>query len=371
MLGCSAVNTQRYEVLRALQSTLMQGRPAFLVTVLETWGASPRPAGSILAFDPLENKVHGSVSGGCVEEDLLSALKQAESLENTSEYPKVSRYGIDASGYSLPCGAEISLLIEHMSPLTDDGITENVASSTFGAQQQAGLAHIDCLIRKLDASEHIYRLVDLESGAVSVVESVGHAHNGAYEVRQERDRVYLRYAAPDKLLLIGVSDVARYLTPLAEQIGYDVCVCEPRGRFLERQTGFENIKMITGVLPDDLVYRDFSGTNSAVIALAHDPRVDDLALFAALQSKAHFIGALGSERNAQVRRGRLESLGLSKQNIERLNAPVGMNIGSHTPSEIAISIAAQLIQFKMTKVHDFSTVDAESVSLSRETSRLE
>lgn len=349
----------------------MEGRPAFLVTVLETWGASPRPAGSILAFDPLENKVHGSVSGGCVEEDLLSALKQAESIENTRDYPKVSRYGLDASGYSLPCGAEISLLIEYMSPLINDVKTTNLSSSTMDSQQQTDLAHINSLIEKLDASEHIYRLVDLEAGAVSLVDSVGQAHNGSYEVRQECGSAYLRYAAPDKLLLIGASDVARYLTPLAEQIGYDVYVCEPRERFLERQAGFENIKMITGVLPDDLVYKDFSGTNSAVIALAHDPRVDDLALFAALQSKAHFIGALGSERNAQVRRGRLESLGLSKQNIERLNAPVGMNIGSHTPSEIAISIAAQLIQFKMTKVQGFSMVGAESVSLSREISRLE
>ena len=354
------MNTQRYEVLQALQATLMARRPVFLVTVLETWGASPRPAGSILAFDPMKNKVYGSVSGGCVEEDLLSALKHADSLEKTDDYPKVSKYGRDAAGYSLPCGAEISLLIEYIPASIGDGKRDNTNSRSSGAQQKTGLAHINSLIEKLDSGDSVYRHVNLVSGAVSLCESVDSMQDNLLQVRQGQSSIYLRYAAPDKLLLIGASDVARYLVPLAEQIGYEVSVCEPREQFLARQSGFEKLRVVTGILPDDLVYKDFAGSNSAVIALAHDPRVDDLALFAALNGEAHFIGALGSERNAKIRRERLHSLGLSEQKLDRLKAPVGINIGSHTPSEIAISIAAQLIAFKMTRASDFSSIGAVS-----------
>ena len=115
----------------------------------------------------------------------------------------------------------------------------------------------------------------------------------------------------------------------------------------------EGLEIVGNMLPDDLVYQSYSDENSAVIALAHDPRVDDLAIYAALQGRAHFVGAMGSQRNAQLRKERLVRLGVSERALQKLRAPVGLMIGSHTPIEIAISIAAQLVDERKERARSF------------------
>jgi xanthine dehydrogenase accessory factor len=325
------MNTQRIEVLTALRNTLEDGRPAFLVTVLETWGASPRPAGSVLVFDPVANRVLGSVSGGCVEEDLLEHLRSPASLQNASAFPRIERYGADASGYALPCGAEIELLIELFDP----------------QEHGYGLEHVRGLLRAVSGVRSLYRRVCLGSQSLELAYQLPHGGHG--EVWRSGEYIFLRCCAADKLLLIGATDVAQSLAPIARQLGYQVTICEPRQTFLARQAlsaGVESIEVVSDRLPDDLVYQSYFDESSAVIALAHDPRVDDLAIYAALQGGAHFVGAMGSQRNAQLRAERLAGLGLSESLLEKLKAPVGLMIGSHTPIEIAISIAAQLVDVR-------------------------
>lgn len=322
------MNTQRIEVFKKIRSLLQEGKPAFLVTVLETWGASPRPAGSVLVFDPLANKVFGSVSGGCVEEDLLEHLRSPASLQAADAYPCTERYGSDSAGYDLPCGATIELLIELFDP----------------AVGESGSDHISSLLEQVEYSGRLCRRVELvPKASLSLSEFPEGAHG---EVWREETCIYLRFSAPDKLLLIGATDVAHYLAPLARQLGYQVVISEPRRSFLDRQPLLESFEYVKDRLPDDLVYQSYFDESSAVVALAHDPRVDDLAVYAALQGEAHFVGALGSQRNAHLRTKRLMALGLSEGQLAKLRAPVGLTIGSHTPTEIAISIAAQLIEVR-------------------------
>lgn len=333
------MNTQRIEVLTALGNILDNGRSAFLVTVLETWGASPRPAGSVLVFDPIANRVHGSVSGGCVEEELLEHLRSPASLQNVSALPRTERYGADASGVALPCGAEIELLIELFEP-QENGF---------------GLEHIRALLRGVLGSESLYRRVSLNGESLELADRLPDGGHG--EVWRSDDSIFLRCQAADQLLLIGATDVAQTLAPIAIQLGYEVTICEPRQEFLARQVlaeSVENIEIVRDMLPDDLVYQSYSDENSAVIALAHDPRVDDLAIYAALQGRAHFVGAMGSQRNAQLRKERLARLGVSERALEKLRAPVGLMIGSHTPIEIAISIAAQLVEQRKERASMFA-----------------
>ncbi|KZY62186.1 hypothetical protein A3742_18215 [Oleiphilus sp. HI0071] len=326
------MNTQRIEVFKALLTALQAKRPVFLVTVLETWGASPRPAGSVLAFDPLANQVFGSVSGGCVEEDLLESLRSPESLDEKDVFPITKRYGADAAGYDLPCGATIELLIELFDPVQNSSCVE----------------HVQTLLARVDQLSEVCRCVALDSSRTCTLTDFPDEAYG--EVWCQDDCVYLRCAAIDKLLLIGATDVAQYLVPLVQQLGYQVSICEPRRSFLERQSLLGNIDVITDALPDDVVYQSYFEENSAIVALAHDPRIDDLGVLAALQGRAHFVGALGSQRNAKLRRQRLMKLGLTENQIEKLKAPVGLSIGSHTPIEIAISIAAQLVDVRSLRV---------------------
>lgn len=330
------MNTQRYQVLLKLKECLEAGRPAFLVTVLETWGASPRPAGSILVFDPSANKVYGSVSGGCVEEELLRDLYAGTTFSNAHDAPILTRFGRDLSGVSLPCGAEIELMIEEF-------------SCSESKHETRDITHVKELIGAIDEGREVWRSVHFDSSLVGFETRSGNEKSYSV-VNRLADKVKLRYDRPDRLLLIGLSDVSLALLPLAESIGYEVQICDPRHEHVARQTSAQDISVVSNVLPDDLVYASYMDENCAIVALAHDPRIDDLAVYAGLQGQAHFVGAMGSQRNALLRQNRLQVLGLSSDLRQRLHAPVGVQIGSRTPSEIAISIVAQLVQVRSQRV---------------------
>jgi xanthine dehydrogenase accessory factor len=143
-----------------------------------------------------------------------------------------------------------------------------------------------------------------------------------------------------RLLLLGAGDVARYVAEMALALEYDVMLCDPRPQYLDNWD-VEGVET-TPRLPDDVVREGFSNPYSGIIALAHDPRVDDMALMEALKTKAFYIGAMGSERTSAARRERLPELGLSEDEIDNLRAPIGLQIESKTPAEIAISIMAEV-----------------------------
>jgi len=310
-------------VVEAARRWLEEGSDVWLITIVKTWGASPRPAGSLCAFDACNNRLAGSLSGGCVEEDLLAFLKDL----GDSERPFLKAYGKtpeEQASLQLPCGGTLELLIEYL-PASRD--------------RDDSREHMSRLHESLLAFQRIERCVDLASGRRT--ESVT---SEPPCVVLEESRLIHRLGPADQLLIIGCGDVTRYLVELAGTLEFDVTVCEPREAFLGRETESASGRPVEQCLPDDLVFRCYQHPYCAVIALAHDPRVDDLALIAALEGQSFYVGAMGSERTSLARRERLSSLGVPEPALNRLRAPIGLDIGSKTPPEIAISIAADLIR---------------------------
>jgi len=300
------------QVLQTATEWLQQGHDVVLVTVLKTWGSSPRPPGSLMIMRN-DGVLSGSVSGGCVEEDLLQRYRDNELSEC---YPTRLNYGVnreDASRFGLPCGGRLELLVEQL----DD--TEQLQALLNAMQQQQLVA----------------RHVDLQTAKVTLEDA-----------RAEQDFIYTNiyvrkiFGPQWNMLLIGAGHLSQYVSQMALMLGYRVIVCDPREEYANswQIDGTE----LTTLMPDDAVQQYAQQARSMVIALTHDPKLDDMALLDALESPAFYVGAIGSLRNCESRRQRLKQLGISTQQLQRLHAPVGLSIGSHTPPEIAVSILAEI-----------------------------
>jgi xanthine dehydrogenase accessory factor len=301
------------EVLEAAAAWLGEGRQVALVTVMRTWGSSPRPPGSLLAMNDVGAMV-GSVSGGCVEETLVARFRDGElALPGPTQVD----FGVDrleAGRMGLPCGGRLELLVE--SPL-DAAVVGELLDATRAGRLTA-------------------RVVRLDDGKVGL----SPAEPGV-DFRVSENRVTKTFGPAWQLLLVGDGQLARHLADMARQLDYRVIVCEPREEF-RSQAPLSGVTYTT-VMPDDAVLAlgDRAG-RSAVVTLAHDPKQDDLALSAALESQAFYVGALGSRRTAAARVQRLASLGYSEDQLARLHGPAGLDIGSRRPAEIAVSILAEI-----------------------------
>ncbi|MDH3280990.1 MAG: XdhC family protein [Gammaproteobacteria bacterium] len=302
------------DILNAARGWLADGHRVVLVTVARTWGSSPRPVGSIMAIR--EDGVHaGSVSGGCVEDELLERVRNDQVAGPT---PTLINYGINrmqAHRLGLPCGGRLELVAEH---LTD---TESIRSLCASLERGACTA----------------RQVTLATGEVTLSEAGDTAEDLVYQDGMVRKV----YGSASLLLIIGAGHLSRYVAQLGVMLDYRVVVCDPRPDYA-RGVNVHDVEMST-LMPDDAV-RAFcpSAHSAALVTLTHDPRLDDLALFEALQLELHYVGALGSRRSQAGRRERLSALGLSEAQLARLHAPVGLDIGGRTPAEIAVSIVAEL-----------------------------
>ncbi len=302
------------QVIQTASEWLQQGHKPALVTVLKTWGSSPRPPGSLLIMRS-DGVLCGSVSGGCVEEDLLQRYRDDELSDN---YPTRIDYGVnreEATRFGLPCGGRLELLVEQ---LTDN-------------EQLQPL--LDAMLQQQLVARH----VDLQTGKVSLEQA-----------RAEQDFVYTNiyvrkiFGPQWNMLLIGAGHLSQYVSQMALMLGYKVIVCDPREEYANswQVDGTE----LTTLMPDDAVLKYAQQARSIVVALTHDPKLDDMALLDALASPAFYVGAIGSLKNCKSRRQRLKQLGISPKQLERLHAPVGLLIGSHTPPEIAVSILAEITQ---------------------------
>jgi len=304
------------DVLKTCDAWLKAGQRCQLVTVIKTWGSSPRPVGATLAICE-DGQVVGSVSGGCIEDDLIARVR-----DNGIELslPEIISYGIsadEAHRFGLPCGGTIELAIEPLSP--DSRIAE--------------------LLARLSQGELVERSVRLDSGAVNL----DTAPAGA--VQRVEDGVLTTLHGPRwRLYIIGAGPLSRFLATIAAGMDYRVTVCDPREEY---RSGF-NIPGVSLVhaMPDDLVLEAKLDARSAVVALTHDPKLDDLALMEALKSEAFYVGAIGSRANNAKRRERLKLFDLGEAELARLHGPIGIYIGSKTPAEIAISIMAEMTAVK-------------------------
>ena len=304
------------EVLKTSAAWIAAGHRCELVTVIKTWGSSPRPIGATLAICD-DGRVVGSVSGGCIEDDLIERVRN-EGI--TRALPEIVSYGItadEAHRFGLPCGGTIELAIE---PLGPD-------------------SRIDELLARLEQHQLVERRVDLRTGAVTL----GKAAAGSVLTLSE-DALVTQHGPRWRLLIIGAGQLSRFVAQIASAMDYHVTVCDPREEYRSGWT-LPEVRLVHA-MPDDLVQEMRLDTRSAVIALTHDPKLDDLALMEALKSDAFYVGAIGSRANNAKRRERLLQFDLTPAQLDRLHGPVGLYIGSKTPSEIAISILAEMTAVK-------------------------
>lgn len=304
------------EVLKSSARWLEEGHRALLVTVVKTWGSSPRPEGAMLSVRD-DGLVVGSVSGGCIEDDLIDRVRQ-RGIEQTR--PEAVKYGItaeEAHRFGLPCGGTIQLVLE---PLT----------------QQSGIAD---LCNAVEDGRLVAREVDMVTGAVRLDAAL--ATDG---VHFDGERLLTIHGPRYRMLVIGAGQLSRYLCNIAVGLDYQVTVCDPREEYTE-EWNIPGTKIVR-TMPDDTVIEMKLDERCAVIALTHDPKLDDLALMEALKTPAFYVGALGSRRNNQARRERLKEFDLNEAELARLHGPVGIYIGSRTPPEIAVSILAEVTAAK-------------------------
>jgi len=304
------------QVLRTTLDWRQENHRVDLVTVIETWGSSPRPPGALLAIRN-DGRIVGSVSGGCVEDDLIERVRNATLTVGT---PQLISYGVtraEAARFGLPCGGTLRLVQE---PLTD--------------------AHwIDQLIDRTTRHQMVARQLDMETGLVTLAP----AQRGE---RLTFDGKVLRtiHGPRWRLLIIGAGQLSRYLAQMAQALDFQVIVCDPREEYM---VGWDVPGVTTrSDMPDDLVLALELDRHSAVVAVTHDPKLDDMALLEALKSDAFYVGALGSRANTAKRKERLALFDLSHHQIDRLHGPIGLRIGSRTPPEIAISILAEITAVK-------------------------
>src|SRR5437868_2758855 len=300
------------EVLRTAEAWRKQGHAVALGTIVKTWGSAPRPVGAMVAIRD-DGQVMGSVSGGCVEDDLIEKIK---TKSVAAKKPQLVTYGItneEATRWGLPCGGTLELVME---PLAE----------------KSAIAE---LLERIGQQQLVRRRLDMETGAATL-------EPGRWQDILEFDgRVLSAVHGPRwRLVLIGAGQLTRYLAEMARMLDYHVVVIDPREEYAA-SWDLASVPINRG-MPDDVVRELQLDGHSGLVALTHDPKLDDLALLEGLTSAACYVGAIGSKKNNDARRERLKEFDVSADEIARLRGPVGLYIGSKTPPEIAVAILAEM-----------------------------
>jgi len=344
--------------LRVLNDVLAwrrAGHAVTLVTVVETWGSAPRPPGALLAVRD-DGRVSGSVSGGCIEDDLIARTKAdfkkeisktakndylsenevktpsntplagvftaSAAIDNIAK-PAMIAYGVtkdEAARFGLPCGGTLRLVQEPVHDVT----------------------WIEQVLQRTTAHQLVARTLSLSTGLVTLADATR-------DQAMAFDGLTLTtlFGPKWRLLLIGAGQLSQAVAQMAALLDFEVLVCDPREEYAfdPAQVGATRI----AGMPDDVVRELVPDAHTAIVALTHDSKLDDMALMEALQSDAFYVGALGSNRNQATRKERMiEHFGMTEAQLARLHGPVGLNIHAKTPAEIAVSIVAQIIAVKNT-----------------------
>jgi xanthine dehydrogenase accessory factor len=307
------------EVLTRALEWLNADFKAYLFTVVETWGSAPRSPGAILIVRE-DGHLIGSVSGVCIEDDLADKAHNRK-LPLT---PEVMEYGIskdEAQKFNIPYGGRLLIFVEPLNSPTQ----------------------LLPLIQDLQQRKLIKRSVSISTGQVKLQEVLP---EGMPKI--EGDWFHTYFGPQWRLLIIGANQLGSILANMAQVLDLQVLICEPRQEIRE-EWHVEGTTWIEG-MPDDVVLSIRPDEHTAIVAVTHDPKLDDMALLEALKSDAFYVGALGSHKNQEKRRERLGMFDLNQTEISKLHGPVGLPIGSRTPAEIAIAILAELIQIRATQL---------------------
>ena len=316
------------QVIGQVRDWLASDTSCWLATVVATYGSSPRPVGSLLTCNGA-GSLKGSLSGGCVEEDLLEKLTRGELAQDHAQFFRYGETAEEAEKLGLPCGGHLDIVVEPLTP---------------NAQRRR---HFEHLVARLDARECVERTLDIRSGGYAARDVDRHR---ALQYDHGAGQLVHTYGPQYQLFVIGTNMVAAYVAEIALALGYDVVVCDPRADELAAfdVAGARKVRD----MPDDAVRRHADDAYSAIVALTHDPRIDDMGLMEALKTDAFYIGAMGSTRTSASRRVRLEALDLTPTEIARLHAPIGLPIGSKTPPEIAVAVMAEITAVRHRKAKE-------------------
>ena len=310
------MNSTDLSVLRSAVSWLKAGHSVAIATVVQTWGSAPRPIGSWLAIRD-DGQVSGSVSGGCVEDDLIRRV-QTDIL--TRATPEMVVYGVsqqEAARFGLPCGGTLRLLVE----------------------PKPELATLEKLLAQISSHQITRRTVNIGTG-ISTLDT-GSRHD---EFLCNDHEMQTTYGPRWRMVIIGAGQLSLYTADFALASDFEVIVVDPREEYAE---GLNRDDLIFHKgMPDDVLLEIGVDPHTAIVALTHDPKLDDMALMEALKSPAFYVGALGSRKNTQKRKERLLEFDLSQEQVDKLHGPVGLHIGALTPPEIAVSILAEVIAVK-------------------------
>lgn len=299
------------DVLEHARDWKREGRRVWLLTVAQTFGASPRPPGSLAAIRD-DGILVGSVSGGCIEDDLVARRE-----EYAGRVPRFAAYGVtpeEARRFGLPCGGELEVIVE----------------------AEPDISQVEALLAAIAQGRIVARHVDLASGdwTLERADALAQCARGAARFTSVHGPRW-------RMLVIGASEIAHYLAEVAATVDFQVFVCDPREEYRAAWRA-KGAKWIDG-MPDEAVAALRPDGHTVILTVSHDPRLDDMALLEALKSEAFYVGAVGSERTSAERRRRLAEFDLTPQQVARLRGPVGLAIGSRTPPEIALAILADLI----------------------------
>ena len=300
------------QVLRSAADWVKSGRRVVMATVIRTWGSAPRPIGALTAIRD-DGMVVGSVSGGCIEDDMILQVRD-RTLVN--DRPATTRYGVsaeEAKRFGLPCGGTIELVLE---PLT----------------KESGL---DELLARVERHELVQRKLDMKSGRVALSPAKSTdllAFDGSTLTSIHGPRW--------RLLIIGAGQLSTFMAQMAQGLDYQVTICDPREEYAEGWN-VPGVELKRG-MPDEVVSEMNPDGHTAVVTLTHDPKLDDMALLEALKSPAFYVGAIGSRKNNDARRKRLAEFDLAQEEIARLHGPVGLKLGAKSPPEIAVAILAEM-----------------------------
>ncbi|MCZ2440658.1 MAG: XdhC family protein [Burkholderiales bacterium] len=299
------------DVLRQISAWQREGHAAVLGTITRTWGSAPRPVGSLVAVRG-DGHIAGSVSGGCIEDDLVARMREGTLAAKGVELVRYGISGDEAARFGLPCGGTLEVLFEPLGP----------ASA------------IDDLLAALERGERVRRELQRASGKVTLAAAVG-----GDALQLDDERLLTTHGPHWRLFIVGAGQMSQYLARMALALDYEVTVCDPREEYAPELPGVT----LTKLMPDDAVRGLAPDAHTAVVALTHDPKLDDLALMEALRSEAFYVGAIGSRANQARRKQRLaEHFGFTEGEMAHLHGPVGLKNGARTPPEIAVSILAEL-----------------------------
>ena len=307
------MNSIDMDVIRTALDWQSRGHRVVIGTVVRTWGSAPRPPGSLMVIRG-DGQVAGSVSGGCIEDDLIRRVAAGELAMRVPETTVYGQTAEEVRRFGLPCGGTVQLVLEPLSP-------------------QSQWRELLVLIEQ---HQRVERHLDMATGLVQL-----NAASAGDKLQFDGQRLTTVHGPRLRLLLIGGGQLSRYLASMAVMLDYQVTVCEPRTEYHEGWDAMPGVTLSTQ-MPDVLVLAMQLDHNSAVVALTHDPKLDDLALMEALRSPAFYVGALGSLHNNAQRRRRLLDFEVSEAEVQQLHGPVGLNIGALTPPEIAVSIIAEM-----------------------------